>query len=87
MPRRLDPRYVGSGIPSQEASGGLDYLTRAPPPAAGVLGVWGGPRSTPLPQVGAVGWGWTYNQQLNSDVLLSNMQIRVRLWWSRGPVV
>ncbi|CAL8304232.1 unnamed protein product [Arctogadus glacialis] len=76
MSRRLDPRYVGSGTPSQEASGGLEYLTRAPPPAPGVPGVWGVPRSTPPPCVGAVGWGWSYSQQLNSTALLSNMQIK-----------
>ncbi|KAK0141523.1 hypothetical protein N1851_021328 [Merluccius polli] len=98
--RRPDscPCYVGSGTPSQEASGGLAYLTRAPPSppwvpgvsgVPGVLGVPGVPgvsgvpgvpgprRSRPPPRVGAVGWGWRYNQLLNSTTLLSNMQIKV----------
>ncbi|CAL8261606.1 unnamed protein product [Lota lota] len=76
MPRRSDPCYVGSGTLSQEASGGLDYLTRAPPPAPGVPGVSGVLRSRPPPQVGSVGWGWRYNQWLNRTTLLSNMQIQ-----------
>ncbi|CAJ1059083.1 uncharacterized protein C4orf45 [Xyrichtys novacula] len=62
------PWYVGVGTPSPEATGDLSYLCRAapqaPPPA---------PRHS---YVGEVGWGWQYNQLLNSGTLRSNMQIK-----------
>ncbi|XP_012726260.2 uncharacterized protein C4orf45 [Fundulus heteroclitus] len=62
------PLYVGVGSTSPEATSDLSYLCRAapdaPPPA---------PRQS---CVGEVGWGWQYNQLLNRDRLLSNMQIK-----------
>ncbi|XP_029958827.1 uncharacterized protein C4orf45 homolog [Salarias fasciatus] len=62
------PRYVGVGSPSPEATGDLGYLSRAAPGAPPP-----GPRGG---CVGEVGWGWQYNQLLNSRTLLSNMQIK-----------
>lgn len=64
-------RYIGVGATSPEATGDLSYLCRAPPDAL-----------PPIPRqsyVGEVGWGWQYNQLLNSGTLLSNMQIKVQL--------
>uniref|UniRef100_A0A3B5QC49 Chromosome 23 C4orf45 homolog n=1 Tax=Xiphophorus maculatus TaxID=8083 RepID=A0A3B5QC49_XIPMA len=62
------PLYIGVGATSPEATSDLSYLCRAapdaPPPA---------PRQS---FVGEVGWGWQYNQLLNGDRLLSNMQIK-----------
>ncbi|XP_029297979.1 uncharacterized protein C4orf45 homolog [Cottoperca gobio] len=62
------PRYIGAGASSTEATGDLGYLcqgaARAPPPM---------PKQS---YVGGVGWGWQYNQLLNSGTLLSNMQIK-----------
>ncbi|XP_035767052.1 uncharacterized protein C4orf45 [Neolamprologus brichardi] len=61
-------RYIGVGATSPEATGDLSYLCRAPPDAL-----------PPIPRqsyVGEVGWGWQYNQLLNSGTLLSNMQIK-----------
>ncbi|XP_040904588.1 uncharacterized protein C4orf45 [Toxotes jaculatrix] len=62
------PPYTGVGISSPEATGDLSYLCRAAPHAP-----------PPMPKqshVGEVGWGWQYNQLLNSGTLLSNMQIK-----------
>ncbi|XP_042348832.1 uncharacterized protein C4orf45 [Plectropomus leopardus] len=62
------PRYIGAGSSSTEATGDLGYLCQAAPHAP-----------PPLPRqswVGEVGWGWQYNQLLNSGALLSNMQIK-----------
>ncbi|XP_018534949.1 uncharacterized protein C4orf45 [Lates calcarifer] len=62
------PRYIGVGASSPEATGDLSYLCRAAPHAP-----------PPMPRqryVGEVGWGWQYNQLLNSGTLLSNMQIK-----------
>ncbi|KAK9518414.1 hypothetical protein VZT92_023720 [Zoarces viviparus] len=62
------PRYIGAGASSPGATGDLSYLCRAAPHAP-----------PPLPKqsyVGEVGWGWQYNQLLNSGTLLSNMQIK-----------
>ncbi|XP_051276641.1 uncharacterized protein C4orf45 [Dicentrarchus labrax] len=62
------PRYIGVGTSSPEATGDLSYLCRAAPHAP-----------PPMPRqscVGEVGWGWQYNQLLNSGTLLSNMQIK-----------
>ncbi|XP_054872827.1 uncharacterized protein C4orf45 [Amphiprion ocellaris] len=61
-------RYIGVGAASPEATGDLGYLCRAAPHA-----------HPPMPRqayVGEVGWGWQYNQLLNSGTLLSNMQIK-----------
>uniref|UniRef100_A0A8C6SY46 Uncharacterized protein n=1 Tax=Neogobius melanostomus TaxID=47308 RepID=A0A8C6SY46_9GOBI len=69
-PRLCDfPRYIGEGSVSAEATGDLSYLWRpAPhtPPA----------HMSRDSYAGGVGWGWHYNQLLNQDVLLSNMQIK-----------
>ncbi|XP_061832473.1 protein SPMIP2 [Nerophis lumbriciformis] len=62
------PQYVGVGSLSPEATGDLTYLTRAAPHAP-----------PPLPKhalVGEVGWGWQYNQLVNSETLHSGMQIK-----------
>ncbi|XP_070769049.1 protein SPMIP2 [Enoplosus armatus] len=62
------PRYIGVGASSPEATGDLSYLCRAAPHAP-----------PPMPKqsyVGEVGWGWQYNQLLNSGTLHSNMQIK-----------
>ncbi|XP_044060982.1 uncharacterized protein C4orf45 [Siniperca chuatsi] len=62
------PRYIGVGTSSPEATGDLSYLCRAAPHAP-----------PPMPKhshVGEVGWGWQYNQLLNSETLHSNMQIK-----------
>ncbi|XP_035016547.2 uncharacterized protein C4orf45 [Hippoglossus stenolepis] len=62
------PRHIGEGASSPEATGDLSYLCRAAPCAP-----------PPMPRqsyVGEVGWGWQYNQVLNSGTLLSNMQIK-----------
>ncbi|XP_019959374.2 protein SPMIP2 [Paralichthys olivaceus] len=62
------PWYIGEGASSPEATGDLGYLSRAAPHAP-----------SPRPRqsyVGEVGWGWQYNQLLNSGTLLSNMQIK-----------
>ncbi|XP_031722752.1 uncharacterized protein C4orf45 [Anarrhichthys ocellatus] len=62
------PRYIGAGASSPGATGDLSYLCQAAPHAP-----------PPLPKqsyVGEVGWGWQYNQLLNSGTLLSNMQIK-----------
>lgn len=65
------PWYIGAGALSPEATGDLSYLCRAAPHA---------PPPTPRQNyVGEVGWGWQYNQLLNSGTLLSNMQIKVEL--------
>ncbi|XP_031173051.1 uncharacterized protein C4orf45 [Sander lucioperca] len=62
------PRYIGAGASSPEATGDLSYLCQATPHA---------PPPTPKQgYVGEVGWGWQYNQLLNSGTLLSNMQIK-----------
>ncbi|KAF7228622.1 hypothetical protein G4P62_000587 [Nothobranchius furzeri] len=62
------PLYIGVGAASPGATKDLNYLWRA------------APHSHPLrarqSYVGEVGWGWQYNQQLNNDALLSNMQIK-----------
>ncbi|MEQ2211852.1 hypothetical protein XENOCAPTIV_018466, partial [Xenoophorus captivus] len=62
------PLYIGVGTTSREATSDLRYLfqaaSQAPPPV---------PRQS---CVGEVGWGWQYNQLLNGDRLLSNMQIK-----------
>ncbi|XP_034545625.1 uncharacterized protein C4orf45 [Notolabrus celidotus] len=62
------PWYIGVGVSSPEATGDLSYLCRAAPHA-------------PHPaarhsHVGEVGWGWQYNQLLNSGTLHSDMQIK-----------
>eukprot|EP00064_Thunnus_orientalis_P016473 superscaffoldBa00003278_g16539 len=62
------PQYIGVGASSPEATGDLSFLCRAAPNAP-----------PPIPRqsfVGEVGWGWQYNQLLNSGTLLSNMQIK-----------
>ncbi|MED6245176.1 hypothetical protein ATANTOWER_032590 [Ataeniobius toweri] len=62
------PLYIGVGTTSREATSDLRYLFRAAPQAP-----------PPVPRqscVGEVGWGWQYNQLLNGDRLLSNMQIK-----------
>ncbi|TKS72040.1 hypothetical protein D9C73_006113 [Collichthys lucidus] len=62
------PRYIGVGASSPEATGDLSYFCRAAPLAP-----------PPMPKhshVGEVGWGWQYNQLLNSGTLRSNMQIK-----------
>lgn len=59
------------GASSPEATGDLSYFCRAAPLAP-----------PPMPKhshVGEVGWGWQYNQLLNSGTLRSNMQIKVQL--------
>nr|XP_020478477.1 uncharacterized protein C4orf45 homolog [Monopterus albus] len=62
------PFYIGVGASSPEATGDLSYLwraaTHAPPPM---------PKQS---YVGEVGWGWQYNQLLNSRTLFSNLQIK-----------
>ncbi|XP_072251376.1 protein SPMIP2 [Leuresthes tenuis] len=61
-------QYIGVGASSPEATGDLSYLCRGAPQA-----------HPPMPRqsyVGEVGWGWQYNQLLNSETLLSNMQIK-----------
>ncbi|KAF3694177.1 putative protein C4orf45 [Channa argus] len=61
-------QHIGVGASSPEATGDLSYLFRAAPQAP-----------LPMPRkshVGEVGWGWRYNQLLNSGTLLSNMQIK-----------
>ncbi|KAK2848842.1 hypothetical protein Q5P01_008676 [Channa striata] len=61
-------QYIGVGALSPDATGDLSYLFRAPPFAP-----------PPMPRhsfVGEVGWGWQYNQLLNSETLHSNMQIK-----------
>ncbi|KAL6117275.1 spmip2 [Pungitius sinensis] len=63
------PRSIGVGASSPEATGDLGYLCRAAPQG-------GGPPTPRHSHVGEVGWGWQYNQLLNSGVLLSNMQIK-----------
>ncbi|XP_028272514.1 uncharacterized protein C4orf45 [Parambassis ranga] len=62
------PVYIGVGDMSPEATGDLNYLCRAAPDAHPFR-----PRRS---YVGEVGWGWQYNQLLNSGTLLSNMQIK-----------
>ncbi|XP_062282113.1 protein SPMIP2 [Scomber scombrus] len=62
------PRYIGVGASSPEATGDLSFLCRAAPHAPPLL-----PRQS---FVGEVGWGWQYNQLLNSRTLLSDMQIK-----------
>ncbi|MED6292571.1 hypothetical protein CHARACLAT_001776 [Characodon lateralis] len=62
------PLYIGVGTTSREATSDLRYLFRAAPQAP-----------PPVPRqscVGEVGWGWQYNQLLNGDRLLSNLQIK-----------
>ncbi|KAA8588633.1 uncharacterized protein C4orf45 [Etheostoma spectabile] len=62
------PRYIGVGASSPEATGDLSYFCQAAPHT---------PPPTPRQgYVGEVGWGWQYNQLLNSGTLLSNMQIK-----------
>ncbi|XP_030596029.1 uncharacterized protein C4orf45 homolog isoform X2 [Archocentrus centrarchus] len=61
-------QYIGVGATSPEATGDLSYLCRAAPDARPLM-----PRQS---YVGEVGWGWQYNQLLNSGTLLSNMQIK-----------
>ncbi|XP_038156780.1 uncharacterized protein C4orf45 [Cyprinodon tularosa] len=63
-----EPLYVGVGGVSPEATSDLGYLWRAAPHAA--------PPAPRQSSVGEVGWGWQYNQLLNGDRLLSNMQIK-----------
>ncbi|XP_026213929.1 uncharacterized protein C4orf45 isoform X2 [Anabas testudineus] len=62
------PGYIGVGTSTPEATGDLSYLCRAAPNAPPLM-----PRQS---YVGEVGWGWQYNQLLNSGTLLSNMQIK-----------
>ncbi|XP_069028008.1 protein SPMIP2 [Embiotoca jacksoni] len=62
------PRYVGVGAASPEATGDLGYLSRA--------ALHDHPLAPRQSYVGEVGWGWQYNQLLNSGTLLSNMQIK-----------
>nr|XP_046262494.1 uncharacterized protein C4orf45 [Scatophagus argus]XP_046262495.1 uncharacterized protein C4orf45 [Scatophagus argus] len=62
------PWYIGVGASSPETTSDVSYLYRAAPHA---------PPPTPRRgYVGEVGWGWQYNQLLNSGTLLSNMQIK-----------
>ncbi|KAK7922635.1 hypothetical protein WMY93_009537 [Mugilogobius chulae] len=62
------PRYIGEGGASTEATGDLGYLWRAAPQTP--------PHRSRDSYVGGVGWAWHYNQRLNQDALLSNMQIK-----------
>uniref|UniRef100_A0A3B4AJF9 Uncharacterized protein n=1 Tax=Periophthalmus magnuspinnatus TaxID=409849 RepID=A0A3B4AJF9_9GOBI len=72
-PRLCDfPQYIGEGGGSSEATGDLGYLWRAAPHTL--------PHRSRDSYVGGVGWGWYYNQSLNQDALLSNMQIKVQLY-------
>ncbi|KAK2904443.1 protein SPMIP2 [Channa argus] len=67
-------QHIGVGASSPEATGDLSYLFRAAPQAP-----------LPMPRkshVGEVGWGWRYNQLLNSGTLLSNMQIKKTEIWT-----
>ncbi|XP_047441388.1 uncharacterized protein C4orf45 [Mugil cephalus] len=62
------PGNIGVGATSPEATGDLSYLCRAAPLSH--------PPMSRQSYVGEVGWGWQYNQLLNSGALLSNMQIK-----------
>ncbi|XP_020773277.2 uncharacterized protein C4orf45 homolog [Boleophthalmus pectinirostris] len=62
------PRYIGEGGGSSESTGDLGYLWRAAPHTP--------PHRSRDSYVGGVGWGWYYNQRLNQEALLSNMQIK-----------
>ncbi|CAB1456372.1 unnamed protein product [Pleuronectes platessa] len=52
------PLHIGEGASSPEATGDLSYLCRAGPSAP--------PPRPRQSYVGEVGWGWQYNQLLNS---------------------
>uniref|UniRef100_A0A8C5E3Q3 Uncharacterized protein n=1 Tax=Gouania willdenowi TaxID=441366 RepID=A0A8C5E3Q3_GOUWI len=62
-------QHIGVGAASPEATGDLGYLWRAAPDVH--------PAQPRCSFVGEVGWGWHYNQLLNSRTLVSDMQIKV----------